>query len=129
MRIVISDPKSGKSYQAELPKEQEVAVIGKRIGDQIDGGIVGAAGYTIELAGGSDGSGFPMRGDIPGNRKMSVLVTKGTGFYSKRKGERRRKMLRGNTYSQDTVQVNSKVVTAGSTPLDELLGKKEEKKE
>lgn len=130
MRIVISDPKSKKTYQVEMPKEQEPAVVGKRMGEKIDGGVVGAAGYELELTGGSDSSGFPMRMDIPGNRKLSALVTEGTGFHTKRKGERRRKMLRGNVYSQDTVQVNAKVVTAGQTPLEELLGKKEpEKKE
>jgi small subunit ribosomal protein S6e len=129
MRMVISDTKSGKSYQAEVPKEQEAMIVGKKIGDQIDGGVAGAAGYSLELTGGSDASGFPMRPDIPGNRKMSALVTRGCGFYSKRKGVRRRKMLRGNNYNQDTVQVNTKIIKAGTTPLEELFGKKEEKKE
>jgi small subunit ribosomal protein S6e len=129
MRLVISDPKSGKSYQSEVPKEQEIAIVGKRIGDEIDGGVVGAAGFTLKLTGGSDASGFPMRPDVPGNRKMAALITKGIGFKTKRKGERRRKMLRGNNYSQDTAQVNSLVIKAGSASLEELFGKKEEKKE
>jgi len=129
MRLVISDPKSGKSYQSEIPKEQEGSIVGARIGDQIDGGLVGAAGYSLQLTGGSDGSGFPMKVDVPGNRKMASLITKGIGFFSKRKGERRRKMVRGNSYSQEIVQVNAKVVKAGSANLEELFGKKEEKKE
>ena len=128
MKLVVSDPKTGKSYQSEIPKEQEGSIVGARIGDQIDGGLVGAAGYSLQLTGGSDGSGFPMKNDIPGNRKMASLITKGVGFFSKRKGERRRKMVRGNNYSQDIVQVNAMVVTAGSVALEELFGKKEDGK-
>jgi hypothetical protein len=37
-------------------------------------------------------------------------------------------MLRGNTFTTDTAQVNSKVVTAGGTPLDQMFVKAEEKK-
>jgi len=128
MRIVISDPKSGKSFQAELSKEQQVLVIGKRMGEVIDGGMFGAAGYQLELTGGSDSSGFPMRKDVPGQRKASLLVTEGVGFHTKRSGERRRKMLRGNNFTADTAQVNTKVVTAGATPLDQIFVKAEEKK-
>ena len=128
MRLVISDPKTGKSFQNELPKEQEGLIVGKRIGEEIDGGVVGAAGYSLQLTGGSDASGFPMRMDVPGNRKIASLITKGVGFSSKRKGERRRKMIRGNNYTQDIIQVNAKVVKAGTVTLDELFGKKEEEK-
>jgi small subunit ribosomal protein S6e len=128
MRIVISDPKTGKSYQIEIQKDQEAVIVGKRIGDSLDGGLIGAAGYSLEFTGGSDTSGFPMRMDIPGNRKMAVLLSEGIGFYTKRKGERRRKMIRGNIFSNDIAQVNATVVTAGATPLDQLFGKKEEEK-
>jgi len=128
MRIVISDPKSGKSYQSELTKEQQVNVVGKKMGEVMDGGTLGAAGYQLELTGGSDSSGFPMRMDVSGPRKASLLVTEGVGFHSKRSGERRRRMLRGNTFTTDTAQVNSKVVTAGGTPLDQIFVKAEEKK-
>ena len=129
MRIVISDPANGKSYQAEVSKDQETHIIGKRISERIDGGIVGAAGYSLELTGGSDDSGFPMRMDIPGSKKIRVLVTEGVGFHTKRKGERRRRMFRGNNYSADTVQVNAKVISAGQTPLDQIFVKSEKKEE
>jgi len=127
MRIVISDPKSGKSYQAEVSKEQEAQIIGKRVGDPLDGGVFGAAGYQLQLTGGSDSSGFTMRVDIPGQRKVSALVTEGVGFHTKRGGERRRRVLRGNTYSPDIAQVNAKVITAGAAPLEALFPKAEKK--
>jgi len=128
MQIVISDPKTGKSYKVEVPKEKEAEILGKRMGETIDGGFVGAGGYKLELTGGSDASGFPMRMDIAGVKKGKFLVTKGVGFKTKRKGERRRKTMRGNTYTNDTAQINSKVLEYGPTALDEIF-KKEEKAE
>jgi small subunit ribosomal protein S6e len=129
MRIVISDTTSGKSYQTELPKDKEASIIGKKIGDELDGNLVGAAGYTLLLTGGSDESGFPMRVEVYGAVKKTVLSSDGIGFHAKRKGERKRVYVRGNTYSVDIVQVNTKVTKAGATPLDQLFKKEEEKKD
>jgi len=128
MHLIISDTKTGKSYRAEVPKDRESELFGKRIGDRIDGGLVGAAGYELELTGGSDNSGFPMRNDVSGSKKMKVLLAEGAGFRSKDKGERRRKMVRGYNYSEDISDVNAKIVKAGPSPLDGLF-KKEEKEE
>jgi small subunit ribosomal protein S6e len=131
MQLIVSDTKTGKSYKVDIPKDREHEIIGKKIGDIIELGFLGAGGYKIELTGGSDGSGFPMRRDIRGPNRAEVLLTKGVGFRAKEKGERRRKTVRGNTYSAEIVQVNSKVVEFGPTPLDQIFKmpeKKEEKK-
>ena len=126
MRIVISES-SGKSYQAELPKDKEASVLGKRIGDELDGNLVGAAGYTLLLTGGSDGSGFPMRVEVHGSARKQVLLSDGVGFKAENPGERRRKYVRGNTFSAEIVQVNLKVKAAGPTPLEQLFPKAEKK--
>ncbi len=126
MRIVISEP-TGKSYQTELQKDKEALIAGKRIGDELDGNLVGAAGYTLVLTGGSDGSGFPMREDLSGPNRKSILTSKGVGFKPLFEGERRRKFLRGNVFSSEIAQVNAKVKTAGATPLETLFPKKETK--
>ncbi len=131
MHLIISDTKTGKSYKAEVPKDKEAEIIGKKMGDRIDGGVIGAAGYELELTGGSDDSGFPMRDDVAGSKKMKVLLTKGVGFHAKKKGARRRKMIRGDTYSSEITEVNAKILKAGPASLDELFkkeGKAEEKK-
>ncbi len=125
MKIVIADIKTGKSYQTDIEKGKELALIGKKISEAIDGGPFGAAGYMFEITGGSDSSGFPMRRDIPENRKVSALIAEGPGFRPTRKGERRKKVLRGNTVSQETAQVNMKVTQAGPTALEQLFPKKE----
>jgi len=128
MRIVISEA-NGKSHQFELQKDKEAALAGKKIGDELEGNLVGAAGYTLELTGGSDGSGFPMREDVRGSARKSILTSDGVGFNATRAGERRRKFVRGNTYSSEIVQVNMKVKSPGPTPLDQLFPKTEKKKE
>ena len=132
MKIVISDPKEGKSYQADVPKDKEGALIGKKIGDEIDGGIVGAAGYALTIQGGSDFAGFPMRKDIGGPKRMKALLSYGPGFKQQQKGERRAKTVRGSMISDEIMQINALVKTPGAKPLSELMpkseGKKEEKK-
>ncbi|MBI5228399.1 30S ribosomal protein S6e [Candidatus Micrarchaeota archaeon] len=124
MRIVISEA-TGKSYQAEIPKDKEAMIAGKKIGEKIEGNLVGAAGYMLQLTGGSDGSGFPMREEVAGSARKSILTSDGVGMKAERKGERKRKNLRGNTYSSEIMQVNAKVVAGGATPLEQLFPKKE----
>ncbi len=133
MKIVIADTKSGKSYGVEVPKEKEAALLGKKIGDKVEGGAFGAEGYELQITGGSDASGFPMRRDVSGPRRVGVVLSSGTGFCTKGKGMREKRNVRGNIISDQIVQVNSKVLQAGSKGLAELFPaaakeKKEEKK-
>lgn len=128
MKIVVSNPKDGKSYQADVPKDKEGSLIGKKLGEQLDGGIVGAAGYMLKITGGSDFAGFPMRSDITGPKRMKALLAGGSGFRSKAKGERRAKMVRGSMVSDETLQINTTVITAGTKPLIECMPKQEGKK-
>jgi len=126
----ISDPKTGKSYQSVISGNQANAVLGKKIGDKIDGIFVEMPGYKLEITGGADKDGFPMRNDLPGPRRKKLLISKGLGYDPHMDGERRRKNMRGNTVSPDTVQLNLKVTTRGPRSVEELLSKKgeEEKK-
>ncbi|MEM5871792.1 MAG: 30S ribosomal protein S6e [Candidatus Aenigmatarchaeota archaeon] len=130
-KIVVADPKTRRTYQKEVsPKES--ALIGRKIGDKVKGDFLGLTGYELEITGGSDKDGFPMRADIPGFGRKRALLSDGPGFRPKKKGERKRKLVRGNTISEDIVQVNMKVVTYGKESLAKLFGKEEvaeEKKE
>ena len=121
--------KDGKTYKIELPAEKEALVIGKRIGDVLDGGAFGLPGYQLKITGGSDDSGFPMRQDVQGTQKKRPLLSGGVGFNPKRAGERRRKTVRGNTVSQEISQLNLTVVRPGPEPLDGLLSSSEAKEE
>jgi small subunit ribosomal protein S6e len=122
----ISDPKTGKSYQSVISGNQANAILGKKIGDRIDGIFVEMPGYKLEITGGSDKDGFPMRRDLPGPRRKKLLISRGLGFNPHMHGERRRKNMRGNTVSPDTVQLNLKVTTRGPRKVEELLADKSE---
>jgi small subunit ribosomal protein S6e len=128
-KIVVSDPKTKKAYQKEVG-QKESGLIGKKIGEKISGNFLGLEGYEIEITGGSDKEGFPMRKDVEGTARKRVLLSYPPGFHPKSKGQRKRKSVRGNTISPGIVQLNAKVVTYGKKSLEEALGikKKEEKK-
>jgi len=123
MKIVISEKKTGLSYGIDLTKDKDSALIGKKIGDKLEGGAIGAEGYELEITGGSDNSGFPMRKDVSGPRRVGVILSSGTGFKKLGKGVRAKRNVRGNIISDQIVQINTKVVTAGSKPLGELFPK------
>lgn len=127
MRIVISEPKTARSYQVEIPKEREAQLYGLKIGNVFDGAIIGAPGYKLKITGGSDRDGFPMRADVEGTGRKRILLITGPGYRRKKKGEWQRKTVRGNTVSEFIVQLNCAVVEAGPMPLEEIF-KKEEKK-
>ncbi|NPB02712.1 MAG: 30S ribosomal protein S6e [Methanopyri archaeon] len=120
-KVVIADPKKARSYQVEIKGEKAERLLGKKIGDIIDGEIVGLPGYKLEIRGGSDKDGFPMRPDIHGPVRVRVLLSGPPGFHPREKGERRRKTVHGNTISEDIVQVNTKIVEYGDKPVEELL--------
>ncbi|MCH1540006.1 MAG: hypothetical protein L7S56_01030 [Candidatus Poseidonia sp.] len=143
-----TDPKNGgKSYSLKISGNNYAQVLGKRIGDQVDGLFVGEDGktlngYKLEITGGSDKTGTPLRRDLEGGSRQSILVTQSTGykgqkvvhkekggenkrFRYKPDGLRRRRTFRGNTITQDTRQINLKVVEAGKKPLDTILSSSE----
>ncbi|MEM3372873.1 MAG: 30S ribosomal protein S6e [Candidatus Anstonellales archaeon] len=124
MHLVISDS-DGKSYRLEVPKEKEAFFVGKKIGEKFDATIFGLEGYTLEITGGSDKIGTPMRSDVSGTGRKKIILDYGVG--QRQKGIRKRKMIAGNTISLDIVQINSKVIKKGTKPLNELI--KMEKKE
>ena len=126
-KAVIGDPKTGKTYQKTISGQYANRLLGMKIGDEFDGIFVSLPGYKLKITGGSDKDGTPMRPDLPGTGRRKLLLTGGVGFHPTKKGERRRKMVRGNTISADIVQINMVVVSHGARPIEELF-KEEEKK-
>jgi len=120
-RINVSDPRTGKTTPVHLKPEEFTPFIGLRIGDIIDGSVLGKewAGYKLQITGGTDKDGFPMRPDVHGGVKTRILLSRGPGFKPRRKGERRRKTVRGNMITDDTIQVNTKIV---AWPEEEAQG-------
>lgn len=142
-KLVISEPKTKKAYQIE---KDVPSLIGLKIKDKFDGSMIGLSGFTLEVTGGSDKEGFPMRWDLEGSSRRKVLLTKSVGFrggkskkvkgkkvYEKVEGMRKRKYVRGNTISDSIMQVNCKIIE-GEGDVASILGiqpkekKTEEKK-
>lgn len=123
-RVVLSDPKSGKSYQKTVSGANANRLIGKQIGENVSGTILDLPpDYELQITGGSDKDGFPMRKDIPGAGKKKILLSGGIGFKPKERGLRKRKIVRGRIISKETLQINMKVVKHGKIPLEEIMKK------
>ncbi len=126
-KIVISDGKESIQIEKDID-----SLINKKIGDVIDGSIFGLPGYELLITGGSDKDGFPMRKDVTGTVRKSLLLSDGAGIRAAGKGVRLKKTVKGNVISKDIAQLNTKVVKRGAKSVKELLGaeiKQEEKKE
>lgn len=109
-KVIISDPETGKSKSLEVEESRAVPLVGRRIGEEVDGTVVGMTGHKLRITGGSDKDGFPIRPNVHGGVRVRVIITEGVGFRSARKGERQRKTLRGNVITEDIVQLNMKIV-------------------
>lgn len=106
----ISDPETGATKKVEIDEDRMRVLIGRRIGEIIDGAVAGMPGYKLQLTGGCDKDGFPMRPDIHGGVKVKILLSGGPGYRPRRKGERRKKTVRGNTVTPETTLLNLKIV-------------------
>jgi len=133
-KFVISDPQNRKSHQIEVDQAKAIGLVGKKIGEEFTGDIIGLSGYSLQITGGTDKDGFPMHPQVHGQVRKKILLSNTPGFHPLKEGERRRKTVRGDTISADIIQVNVKVLKKGSVSLDEIAPtkskqKKEEKKE
>jgi small subunit ribosomal protein S6e len=125
-KVVISDPETGKAYSIELDEAKAKVLQGLEIGKVLDAAPLGLTGYKIEITGGSDKDGFPMRHDLKGRVRPRLLLSRGPGYKPLERGLRRRKRVRGNVITPDIVQVNAKIVKKGKKSIKALLGKEEE---
>ncbi|MFC7057966.1 30S ribosomal protein S6e [Halovenus salina] len=119
--VAVADPDDGMTYQIDVSDQDANRFIGRDLGEEVDGSAVGLNGYTLELTGGSDNAGRPMRDDVRGPNLKQVMLEGGTGYNPSRDGERERVTVRGREVSDDTRQINARIADRGSQPVDELL--------
>ena len=119
-KIIVSDSATGKSQVVELEGSRAVPLIGRKLGETIDGSIVGLSGQKMQIRGGCDKDGFPMRFDIHGGVRANVILSGGIGFHPKRGGERRRKNVRGNIITEEIAQINVKTVEKTSKEKEKI---------
>ncbi len=107
---VLGEVFRAKSFQIRVTGEKAAAFLNKKIGETVDASVIGIGGRKLLITGGSDFSGFPMIPTLPGTGKKALLLSGPPGFHPRNKGERRRKYVRGNTISDEIVQINTKLV-------------------
>lgn len=105
-KLIVSDPANGKSSASEIEGSRAQALIGRSLGETIDGSPLGIAQSKLRITGGCDKNGIPMRADVHGGVKKYIVLSSGPGFKPKRHGERRRKLVRGRTITDETYQIN-----------------------
>lgn len=110
-------PGKGLTKLVEID-EKRFRFEGMKIGDTINGGLIGFPNFEFQITGGSDSSGFPMRKDVHGPVKKKILVAKrGIGYNPIRKGQKKRKTVRGNEVTYDMTLINLLVVKYGDAEL------------
>jgi small subunit ribosomal protein S6e len=121
IKINIGDSKTKKTYNKTITSEQLQSVHGKKIGDTISGDFIELPGYELQIKGGSDKTGTPMRKDVSGTAAKRILIVGGVGLRNtKRKGKKIRKRVAGNTVYEKTSQLNLAVVKWGKDPIEPL---------
>lgn len=125
MKIVVSDPKTGRSKGMDVAADATVVLVGRKIGDAIEGSAFGMGGYKLKISGGSDTSGFPLNRSIQGTGKVKIM--KMIAKSGKEKGQYRRESVRGGIIAADTAQVNMSITEYGDKPIDEVIPPKEKK--
>ena len=136
LRLTVNDPKTGKSYNKVM---NDNPLLNRKVGETVNGTLIGLNGYELKITGGSDSAGFPMRKDIEGFGRKKPLIRNSTGFNKKKRRTKhkaqhhyylfKRKTVRGNTISDLTAQVNLSVIKPGTQALDQILPKTEAKAE
>jgi small subunit ribosomal protein S6e len=109
-KVIVSDPENGTSKVIELEETRAAPLIGRRIGETIDGAVVDMSAYKLLIRGGSDTDGVPMRPNVHGGGRRKVILSGGAGFNPKRKGERKRKTVRGDIITDEIIQINTKII-------------------
>jgi small subunit ribosomal protein S6e len=118
-KVVVSD--DAASWQITVDGHHANSLIGKKIGDEVDGIFVSLPGYTLKITGGTDRDGFVMRKDVPGITRKKIMTARSPGFKPKDDGVRRRITVCGNTVSLNISRINMKVTKKGAKPVTDLL--------
>ena len=125
MKINIAYGRHGTVKAFDVPEDQvrRGGIIGKRLGAEVDGTVFGPqfAGYSFKLKGGQDTEGFPMMYGVCAPARVSLLLKRGAVGYNEfrgRKGERRRKAIRGDIIGEDISMLNVAVLKVGDAALE-----------
>ncbi|MDX1611398.1 MAG: 30S ribosomal protein S6e [Candidatus Thermoplasmatota archaeon] len=121
-KVNVGDPASGRTFPVEVSGQHANVLVRKRIGEEVDGMFLGLPGYKVQITGGTDKDGFPMRPELPLAGRKKILVSKSIGFRPKDRGVRKKLAFRGNEVSPEITQINCRITDRGPKPVEQLLG-------
>jgi len=124
MKINMAYPATGCQKLIEIEDEKKLrALYDKRISHEVEGEVLGEEfkGYIFKISGGNDKQGFPMKQGVLTNQRVRLLLADGHSCYRiRRRGERKRKSVRGCIVSGDLSVVNLVVVKKGDGEIPGL---------
>lgn len=124
MKINIAFPATGRQKILEVEDEVKLrAFYDKRMSHEVDGEVLGDEwkGYIFRITGGNDLQGFPMKQGVLTNQRVKLLLKKGASCYrQRRKGERKRKSVRGCIVSAELSVLNLIIVQKGEKEVEGL---------
>jgi len=124
MKLNLANPATGAMKVLDVDDEKVlVNFYDKRIAQEVDGAVMGDEfkGYIFKIAGGNDKQGFPMMQGVLSHRRVRLLLTKDSACYRpRRKGERKRKSVRGCIVGPDLATLNLVLIKSGPGELPGL---------
>jgi len=122
MKLNISYPATGGQKIIDIEDENKLrAFFDKRISAEVSGDVLGEEfnGYVFRISGGNDKQGFAMKQGILTNQRVRILFQQGMSCFRERKrGERKRKSIRGCIVSSDLSVLNLVIVKKGEAEIE-----------
>jgi len=122
MKLNISYPVTGSQKVIAIEDENRLrGFFDKRISAEVAGDVLGEefAGYIFRISGGNDKEGFAMKQGILTNQRVRILFRDGMScFRIRKRGERKRKSIRGCIVSADLSVLNLVIVKKGNAEID-----------
>jgi len=121
MKLNIAYPAAGTQKVIEVDDERKLrAFYDKRISHEVEGDSLGDEfkGYVFKITGGNDKQGFCMRQGVLTAARVRLLMSEGSAGYRPRKrGERKRKSIRGCVVSAELSVLNLVVLKKGEKDI------------